>query len=94
MGIECTYGFGFALAEVCLLDLCARSTPRGSEALGFSLIVSVTNLSQQGADVIGSRLYDAYHNFPGLVFLNAGTTLVVLVLLPFLPRALMGTRDS
>lgn len=94
LAVDFTYGFGFALAEVCLLDLCARSTPKGSEALGFALIVSVTNLTTQGADVIGSVLVGAKWSFPDLVLLNAGTSLVVLILLPFLPRTLLGTRDA
>jgi hypothetical protein len=73
--------------------LCARATPKGSEALGFALIVSVNNLTGQGADVVGSKLVDSHWSFRSLVLLNAGTTLFVLILLPFLPKTLLGTRD-
>jgi len=93
MTIEFMYGFSFALAEVCILDMIARSTPRGSEALGFALVVSVTNLTQQGADFLGSKLWDNHWTFSNMVFLNAGTSLVVLVLLPFLQWRLMRMRD-
>jgi predicted MFS family arabinose efflux permease len=92
--IESQNGFFFGLAEVTLIDLAARSTPKGCEGLGYSLILSIRNIALFGADVVGSYLADHHWPFAHLVYLNAGTTAIVLVLLPFLPSALMRSRDG
>jgi len=92
--IEAQNGFFFGLAEVALLDLAARSTPKGCEGLGYSLILSIRNVALFGADIVGSYLADHKWPFAHLVYLNAGTTAIVLVLLPFLPAALMRSRDA
>jgi hypothetical protein len=94
IAIESQNGFFFTMAEVALLDLAARATPVGCEGLGYSLILSVRNLALFGADYVGSKLSDSYHwPFSNLVFLNAGTTAIVLILLPFMPAAIMRSRD-
>lgn len=93
--IESQNGLFFTLAEVSLLDLAARATPAGCEGMGYSLILSARNLALFGADWLGSFLADTLKwKFSTLVFLNVGTTLIVLILLPFLPRVLMSSRDT
>lgn len=92
--IESEYGFFFALAEVALLDLAARATPPGCEGLGYSLIISTRNVAYFGADILGSYLADHNWPFANLVYLNAGTTAIVLLLLPLLPAALMRSKDE
>ena len=47
-----------------------------------------------GADVVGSYLADHKWPFANLVYLNAGTTAVVLILLPLLPAVLMQSKDA
>ncbi len=94
MFIEAQNGFFFTLAELALLDLAARSTPRGCEGLGYGLMLSVRNAALFGADIVGSSLADQKWPFSNLVYLNAGTTALVLIFLPFLPRALVGGKDS
>ena len=43
----------------------------------------------------GAYLYDRFHlTFMNLVWLNAGTTILVLVAVPFLPAVLMRGRDG
>jgi len=91
--IESEYGFFFAFAEIALLDLSARVTPEGCEGLGYSLMLSIRNVAVFGADVVGSHLADHKWSFANLVYLNAGTTAIVLLLLPFLPVALMRSKD-
>jgi hypothetical protein len=72
-----------------------RSTPRGCESLGFSLMMSARNLALGGSDVIGSRLVDSHGwVFHQLVWLNAGTTALVLLFIPFLPRSIMRRKDG
>ena len=92
---EAQNGFFFSLAELAILDLAARATPKGCEGLGYSLILSFRNVALFGADVVGSKLSDDLKwPFANLVFLNSGTTAIVLILLPFLPAAIMRTKDS
>jgi BT1 family protein len=91
--IESQNGFFFALAELALLDLAARATPKGCEGLGYSMMLSVRNVAVFGADVVGSYLADHKWQFSSLVYLNAGTSAIVLLLLPFMPAALMRTKD-
>jgi hypothetical protein len=92
--IESQNGFFFSLSELALLDLAARCTPKGCEGLGYSLMLSIRNLALFGADIVGSHLADHGWSFTSLVYLNAGTTAIVLVLLPFLPAALMRSMDK
>ena len=92
--IESQNGFFFTLAELALLDLAARATPNGCEGLGYSLMLSIRNVALFGADIVGSHLADHKWPFASLVYLNAGTTAIVLLLLPFLPAALMHSKDK
>jgi predicted MFS family arabinose efflux permease len=92
--IESLNGFFYGLAEVALVDLAARATPKGCEGLGYSLILSFRNAALFGADIVGSYLADHRWAFSQLVLLNAGTTAVVLILVPLLPGALMRSKDA
>jgi hypothetical protein len=57
-------------------------------------MLSVRNVALFGADIVGSHLADNKWPFSTLVYLNSGTTAIVLVLLPFLPAALMQSKDK
>lgn len=92
--IESQNGFFSALAELAILDLAARATPKGCEGLGYSLMLSIRNVAVFGADIVGSYLADHKWAFDSLVCLSAGTTAIVLLLLPFLPAALMHAKDT
>ena len=93
--VESENGLIAAFVTLALMDLAARATPRGSEALGFALMMSVLNAAQSLSDVFGSWLMDQHHvSFFKLVWLNAGTTAVVLFVIPLLPSALIESRDT
>lgn len=104
--IDSQAGFFGGMVEMALMDLAARATPRGSEGLGYSLIMSSRNLALFGSDILGSRLADAGWHLPfvtgnlhettfhSLVYLNAGTTLLVVFVAPFLPGAIMHSKDG
>ena len=93
--IEGFNGFGYTLAEVVLMDLAVRSTPKGSEALGFSLMMSVRNFTLFGSDWFGSKLLDAYHlQFNTLVLENSVTTLITIPLVLLLPAIIVDTKDA
>ena len=88
-------GFVVICSELALMDLAVRATPRGCESLGFALMMSARNFALGGSDVIGSWLLDSRGwSFPHLVWLNAGTTALVLVFIPLLPRLLVLRRDG
>lgn len=78
-----------------LYDLAMRATPKGSEALGYSVMMSVFNLTTALSDVVGSRLTGRMgFSFSSLIWLNAGSTALVLIAIPFLPRLLTDRRDG
>jgi hypothetical protein len=58
-------------------------------------MMSLRNLAVNGADWVGSWLMQTWHwSFSGLVFINAGTTLLVLFAVPFLPTELVRGSDK
>lgn len=88
-------GLSGAFAMLPVYDLAARATPRGGEAMGYSVMMSVWNLTNALSDWSGSYLYDVFRlTFRDLVWVNAGTTALVLLALPFLPAALMRSREG
>jgi len=93
--IHATVGFAVICSELALMDLAVRSTPPGCESLGFSLMMSARNFALGGSDVIGSWLIDSRHwAFHDLVWLNAGTTALILLFIPLRPRAVMSRKDG
>ena len=93
--IEGLNGFGYTLAELAMMDLAVRATPRGSEGLGFSLMVSVRNLALFGTDWFGSVLLDQYQfSFDTLVIANSVTTALAVPLVFLLPMVIVGHRDA
>jgi len=95
IGVEAANGFSGALVLAALMDLAARATPRGSEAVGYALLMGVANLAGAISDVLGSWLIDHFHlRFMQLVGLNAGTTAIMMVFIPLVPLALIRRRDG
>jgi predicted MFS family arabinose efflux permease len=93
--IEIVYAFAVSLAQLPLYDLAARATPKGSEAVGYSIIVSVWNGGLLVSDLAGSALYEKLHlTFMNLVWLNAGTTLLAFIAVPLLPAMLVDRRET
>jgi len=93
--IESFNGFGYTLAEVAMMDLAVRATPKGSEGLGFSLMMSVRNLTLFGSDWFGSKLLDVYHlQFNTLVLANAAITFIAVPLVLLLPKVIVRAKDA
>lgn len=93
--IESENGFLSTLAVLALIDLALRATPPGSEGLGFALMMSVQNGATALSDIAGSWAIDHHYvTFFNLVWLNAATTALVLVAIPFLPRLLLDRTDG
>ncbi len=92
--IECLWGLGWAAADMSLTDLYMRATPAGSEALGFSLMISVRNLSLFGADWLGAKAMDAYHlQFSTMAITNGAVSLIALPLIFLLPALIVDSKD-
>jgi hypothetical protein len=53
--IDGFYGLTGALAFLALFDLTARATPKGSEALGYSVMYAFINIAMGASDMIGFR---------------------------------------
>ncbi len=95
VGIEAVAQLMAGFGVLPLYDLATRATPRGGEGMGYALMMSARNVALFGADVAGSKMLDDYHvSWNGLVWMNAGTTLVCLLAIPFLPRVLTRLRDG
>jgi MFS family permease len=100
MVIDTANGFFAILGILPLFDLAARATPKGSESFGYALLMSVYSIAAFAiSDPIGSWLYEHpspgwHHNLNRLIWLNAGTSLVALVLVPLLPRILLSQREG
>ncbi len=94
--IETTVGFVGVMGTLPLYDLAVRATPRGSESFGYALMMSVRNIAVFGvSDVVGSLLYGRFHlGFDKLVWINAGSSAAVLLFVPFLPVALLASREG
>jgi predicted MFS family arabinose efflux permease len=93
--IESQNGFIATVAELALMDLAARATPKGGEGLGFALMISVRNGAAALSDIFGSWLIDKHYiTFFHLVWLNSGTTAIILFLIPFLPAMLIDHSDA
>ncbi len=84
------------LAYLPLFDLAVRSTPKGSEALGYSLLLSVWNIGLMIGSKTGPMFYQrVFHkDINNLIWLNAGITLAGLVLVFLLPKALVEKREG
>jgi predicted MFS family arabinose efflux permease len=93
--ITAVNGLAGTLAVIPIYDLAARATPRGCEGMGFALMMSMRNLAANGGDWIGSWFMQSWHwSFSGLVFISAGTTLLVVFAIPFIPAAILAGSDS
>jgi hypothetical protein len=62
--------------------------------MGYAFIMSIMNVSGTGSDWLGSYLADHYHlQWTTMVYLNAGTTFLSLLLIPLMPKAMMAGKD-
>jgi hypothetical protein len=78
-----------------MMDLAVRATPSGSEGLGFSIMISVRNLTLFGSDWFGSRLLDIYHlHFNTLVIANGTISLIAVPLVFLLSASIVDQKDT
>ena len=93
--VESAAGLGTGMAGLAILDLLARSTPKGCEALGYALIFSFGNISLYTSDFFGASWFEKFGNsFTPMVWINSGTSALVLLAIPFLPKSLVAHTDG
>lgn len=93
--IEGSNGLFGTMALVALFDLIARNMPTEHEALGYAMVFSIGNLASSISDLIGSTFFDEGTPFTSLVWLNAGTTGLIVLTVPFIGSLLQsGARGE
>lgn len=96
MVIESVGNFLQILAYLPLFDIAIRCTPKGSEALGYSLLIGVWNLGLALGVKTGPTLYEHVfnRNINDVIWLNAGVTMAGVILVYFLPKGLVSQREG
>lgn len=96
MVIESVGAFLQFFAYLPLMDLAVRCTPKGSEALGYSLLISVWNIGLMIGTKTGPTLYQHVFNkdINSVIWLNAGVTLAGIFLVWLLPKNLVERREG
>jgi len=96
MAIESVGNFLQILAYLPLFDIAVRSTPKGSEALGYSLLIGVWNIGLMIGNKTGPMFYEEvfHRNINSLIWLNAGVTLAGVIIVLFLPASLVAQREG
>jgi predicted MFS family arabinose efflux permease len=93
--IEALSGLVITLFQAPLFDLAARSTPKGSEALGYGLIMAVWSNVQQFAPWFGATLNQHFDvTLDGLIWINVAVAMALVALVPLMPRAIMSRREG
>jgi len=96
LAIDFLAGLTGALGTLPIFDLAARAAPRGCESLAFALMMSVRTFALFVlSDPLGSMVYERFaKGFRELVLVNAGSTLVGLLVVLLVPRALLARREG
>lgn len=88
--IEMLGAIASAFGQISLFALAARAAPRGLEGVAYALVASLYKAASDLSEVLGSLFYARFHvGFQALLWINAGTSLLALALLPLLPAHLL-----
>jgi predicted MFS family arabinose efflux permease len=95
LAIKALTGLTVTLSNLVIFDLATRAAPRGVEGTVLALLFAGINIALRASDMFGAYLHHVLKwSFPSLVLLNAGTTLLAVLLVPLLPRELVARRDG
>jgi predicted MFS family arabinose efflux permease len=93
--ISALSGMTATFAMLPVYDIAMRATPRGSEAIGYALMMSMWNLTNAFSDLTGSYFFDKLNrNLTPLIWIDAASTLVVVLMVPLMPKALSTREDA
>jgi len=76
------------------LDLVIRSSPPGLQGTVMMLYWALFYIALRGGDVLGSELYDRFHNFNACVIAITVVYALILPVLWLVPRRLTSTADG
>lgn len=82
--IQSMSSFFSMIAFIGVLEISARSCPKGLEGTAFALLASVSNLTLSLGDIFGGWLYDSHIPFPLLIFISSAFTALSWVIIPLL----------
>jgi hypothetical protein len=90
--IGLTNGFVFTA----FWDLSMRSCPPGLQGALMMLVAGMYELAYRGGDVIGTSIYasSAAHGFTYCVIAGTATSLLMVVVLPLIPKEIIATADG
>jgi MFS family permease len=88
------FGLSCGLGNAAFLNLMIRVCPTGLEGTMMMLAGSMVAIAARFGDVLGAALYDRWHNFTVCVAVGAATTAAILLVLPFLPKAVTADADG
>lgn len=86
-------GIASAVIFLALLNLAARTSPQYAGGTVFALLMSFYNLGQMGSSALGGFLFPRLGLEP-LILLSAAFSLLVLLLIPYLPVQAAGSIPS
>jgi Na+/melibiose symporter-like transporter len=93
--IEALAGLMRGFVWMPILDLLVRAVPKGNEAAGSALEWAPANAAVVISDLTGSWLYQHYGmSFKSLAWLNSGSTLMILFIIPLVPASVMAIREG
>lgn len=89
-------GLANGFAFTAFWDLCMRSCPPGLQGTLMMLVAGMYELAYRGGDFVGTSLYggSATHGFAYCVVAGTATSLLMLVVLLLIPKAIVATADG
>jgi Na+/melibiose symporter-like transporter len=82
------------VASAAIFDLIIRSCPKGLQGSMLMAVTGVLAVDGSLGDVLGTNLYDHFHNFTVCVVAMTITNALILPAIMLVPRALIATADG
>jgi len=82
------------MAGAGFMDLIMRSCPQGLQGAVQGLAIAGFWLAIRFGDLLGTRLYDAFHSFPICAWVTTGVYALILPVLFLVPRAVIEAREG
>jgi predicted MFS family arabinose efflux permease len=101
VGVTLAVGFTYMTATLIQLDLAAQSCPPEAAGTVFALLMAIDNLAASLGTWLGGVWYDrgaelwgARASFQALLIIGASATACCWLIVPLLPRSVLGARDG
>jgi Na+/melibiose symporter-like transporter len=87
-------GLSGGIAAPAILDLIIRSSPKGLQGTVLMAAAGLLGLDQQLGNMLGTALYDHFHDFTVCVIAMTVTTGLILPAMLLVPKPMMATADG